>query len=133
MNKQQIDAYIPKAYNALKDFGIAYLHRDVYKIKKTFRGYISSFGASIIMGSLCSAIAFNSQQNHAENEREKLMMAIYYLISGSDSIEGITNLSLLQFVINNKENETKIKEDIYNAAIAIKLAMNMYELTEEQK
>jgi hypothetical protein len=132
MNKKQIDEYIPKAYEALKTFGVAKENEDgVLEIKKTFRGYIAAFGAAIIMGSLRSAIAFNSAQNGAEHPRENLMKILYFLITGSEK-EQIESVSLLNYVISNKEREKEIKEQIYNAAIATKLAMNMYFLAEEK-
>lgn len=36
--------------------------------------------------------------------------------------------NLFECVVNNKELEDEIKEEIYNAVIAVKLAMNTYKL-----
>lgn len=140
MNKKKIDGYIPKAYEALTEFKIAEEvkpkstdetreEKTEIKINKTFRGCISSFGAAIVMGSLCSAIAFNSQQKSASVEREKLMKAIYYIITDAakEDKDNIKNDTLLKFVLENKNREAEIKEKVYNAAIALKLAMNMYD------
>ena len=89
MNKAVIDDLIPKAYTALEDFGIA---NNKGEIIKTFRGYISSFGAAIVMGSLRAAIAFNSKNKDTGLERNRLMMIIYYLVTNSkediNSIKG---------------------------------------------
>lgn len=127
MNKAEIDRYLPKAYLALQEFNIA----QNGKVPGTFRGYISSFGASLIMGSLRAAIAFHSQQNGAKLQRDSLMKAIYYLISEPATADEVTSTSLLQYVFANPEKETYIKEDIYNASIALKLAMNMFVIAEE--
>lgn len=127
MNKAEIDRYLPKAYQALQDFGIA---RDG-KVPHTFRSYISSFGAAIVMGSLRAAISFHSKQDNARLQRDSLMKAIYSLIVEPENIEEVESASLLKYVFAHPEQEDAIKECIYNASIALKLAMNMYVISEE--
>ena len=123
MNKQRIDGYMEKAIGLLKNSGVA----QNGKIPKTFRGYISSFGAAITMGSLRSAIAFNSEQGGAVSERQKLMEIIHKLIKEPNEQE---DEKLLKYVIR-KNNDVELKEKIIDAAIAVKLAMNMYQLEKE--
>ena len=121
MNKKRIDQYLPEAIALLRELKVADESGD---IPKTFRGYISSFGAAVVMGSLRSAVAFNSVQNNADKERQKLMQIIYCLIKDpKDS----SDVSLLQYIID-QNNDDAIKEKIYDAAIAVKLAMNAYNL-----
>ncbi len=120
MNKARIDAYIPKAYTVLTDLGVA----ENGKISGTFRGYISSFGAAVTMGSLKAAIAFFSNgDNKAKKNRALLMDAIYAILEWDK--KGFGDLLALACSCND---EYALKEEILNAAIAIKLAMNMYEL-----
>ena len=123
MNKQRIDRYMKEAIELLQNLEIV----QNGKISKTFRGYISSFGAAITMGSLRSAIAFNSEQGGADKERQKLMQIIYRLIKKPEDVE---NKKLLTYVIE-KNNDVELKEEIIDAAIAVKLAMNMYQLEKE--
>jgi len=127
MNKAEIDRYLPQAYLALQEFGIA----KSGKVSGTFRGYISSFGASITMGSLRAAIAFHSQQNNALLPRDSLMKALYYLITEPASVAEVESTSLLRYVFDHPEKEAEITEHIYNASIALKLAMNMYVIAED--
>lgn len=127
MNKAEIDRYLPKAYLALQAFDVA----QDGKIPNGFRSYISAFGASILMGSLSAAVSFNSYQNNAKLQRDSLMKAIYYLITESDDASAVEGTSLLQYVNTHLHEEDDIKEKIYNATIALKIAMNMYVLTEE--
>jgi CRISPR-associated protein Cmr5 len=113
MNKRKIDQLIPDAYAMLAEVNIA----EDGKIEKAWRGQISAFGAAISTGSLLAAIAFFSEQGSAKVEREHLMTAIAKLIGQDD---------LFKYV--KSEDERKAKEEIINAAIALKLAMNLYVL-----
>ena len=128
MNKNRIDKFLLPAYGLLKDSGVA---NENNEIKKTFRGYISSFGAAVIMGSLKSAIAFFSAQGSADEPREKLMRIICALVEEKKYDETEKN-SLMEYV-NGFKTEREVRENIYNAAVAVKLAMNMYTLTRENK
>jgi CRISPR-associated protein Cmr5 len=76
------------------------------------------------MGSLKSAIAYFSAQGGAQVERQKLMNAIYYLIEEKDPPGGSGNRALFDYVVKN--NNYRAKEEVINAAIALKCAMNLY-------
>ena len=78
------------------------------------------------MGSLKSAIAFYSQKSGAVEDRQKLMQIIYCLVSEEAAENGKTvkQTALFEAVDNGLTD----KDEIYDAAIAIKLAMNMYTL-----
>ncbi len=120
MNKKKVDELIPKAVEALQQAGIV---KDG-AIVKTFRGQISTFGAAIVNGSLISAVAFFNEKGSASVERQNLLRAIKILIPGA---AGSSNL--FEYVKEQgKKNEGTVKEEILNAAIALKLAMNLYEL-----
>ncbi len=113
-----------------------------HTIQSSFRGQISSFGAAVTTGSLAAAVAFFSKQKQAKTDRGLLMVAIYIMIKKSYSeINGITEAdvnsmykssSLLDYVIhiNNKD---KAKKEIIDNAVALKLAMNAYELVDDDK
>lgn len=124
MNKNTINQEIQVADEALRVTGIA----NEGKIVKTYRGQISSFGAAITMGSLLSAIAFFSNDGGSEVERSKLMKAILYILKKNEKAEE-KDQSLFDYVKKYEgENLDVCKEEIVNAAIALKLAMNLYEL-----
>ncbi len=120
MNKKKVDELIPKAVDALKQAGIA----NGETIAKTFRGQISTFGAAIVNGSLISAVAFFSEQGGAAVERQNLLKAIKMLIPTAAGSKDLYEYIKAQ----GKEKEGTVKEEILNAAIALKLAMNLYEL-----
>ncbi len=121
MNKKRVDELIPRAVEVLKKEGIA--NKD-NEIVKTFRGQISTFGAAITNGSLISAVAFFSEQGGADVDRSKLMKAVYDLVAGEKATD-----TLFDYVKKvGKAGEVKTKEEIINATIALKLAMNLYKL-----
>ena len=102
-------------------------------ILRSFRGQISSFGAAVEMGSLLSAVAFFSKKGGSDTDRQLLMRAIYLLII-NDTETKIAAKSeqseLLLFVIEHR-NEPELKKNIIDAAVALKLAMNAYELKDK--
>ncbi len=140
--KKDIDSLIPSAYQVLKKVGIA---NEYNVIIKTYRGQISSFGSAVKNGSLLSAIAFFSIQGNSATERQKLMEAIWKLLNENQLIgNGIRNpennrtknmeagsnnyiKELFEYVCLNKDDK-RLKENIINCAIALKLAMNIYDL-----
>ena len=127
MNKNLINEQIGTAYEAIKSVGIS---KDGLTVEKAFRGQISSFGAAITMGSTEAAIAFFSDDGGAAVERSKLIDAIVMIVEKIDpklqSIEVKNkNMRLLQYA---GKYGAEAKENILNAAIAIKLAMNLFEL-----
>ena len=126
MNKAIINEEITYAYEALTECKIAAQG----KIDKTYRGQISSFGAAITMGSLLPAIAFFADNGGSSVDREKLMKAILFILK--KRTPEIKETSLYDYVANRKKDELQCKEDILNAAIALKLAMNLYHLEKKE-
>ena len=127
MNKKQIDAWIPKAYTALETVGIA---KDK-AVEKNYRGQIATFGASVAMGSVISAIAFFSDPGKSDAERPKLLQAMYLLICKDDE----TSPTLFDYAKKqwgDKVLQAKFTEEVLNAAVALKLAMNLYKLIDKQ-
>lgn len=124
MNKRVIEALLPEAYKTLEK-NISIVKDGKKTIKKAYRGQISTFGAAITTGSLLAAIAFFSDKGEADVEREKLMVCIQELIP-----EAKTSDSLFNYVSLGTEDMSVYKEKILNAAIALKLAMNLFALVE---
>ena len=124
MNKKTVNEWISPAYRALADHGIAVDG----KVKKTYRGQISTFGAAISTGSLRAAVAFFSDNGAASVKRDKLMDAILDILQ-KEEIAPSSCKNLYQYV---DQNELEAKEPILNATIALKLAMNLYHLEQEK-
>lgn len=151
-NKRKIDEYISKAIEVLNNN--KKIVKEGGKIDKTFSGQIATFAVAVSTGSLLSAVAFFSDNGGASNERSSLMDVIYEIIADeklpdidkeNDKNRNNANNKysrLLDYVKvkykKSKESKkskeivsyNRVKEDILNAAIAIKLAMNFYELVD---
>ena len=80
MNKRRVDEWIAPAMLALEKAGIA----ENGKVDSKFRGQISTFGAAAVMGSLKAAAAFFAKQGGAAVPRERLLSAMYYVITGEE-------------------------------------------------
>jgi len=128
MNKKRVDALILPAITVLKNLKIADANG---KIDSTFRSQISAFGASVIMGSFKSAIAFYAKQGNSDVDRALLIRAMYCLVSGCEN----TNVSgeYIFHQICCADNLAQIQEDYINASIALKLAMNFFDLDKGTK
>lgn len=119
MNKKNIDQLIPKAYKQLSDVKIA----EDGKINKAYRAQVSSFGAAISTGSLLAAVSFFSSQGSSSVPREKIIEGIKNLLE-------VEETTLLDYISANIKQELVIKERVLEAAIALKLAMNLYTFEE---
>lgn len=130
MNKTTIDRNLSYAYQGIID---AKISKDG-KVNKSYRGQISTLGAAITMGSVKSAVCFFSEKanNNSDVDRSKLLDAIYYVLRNSEDTKAkyknVENLK--SYVLNADSDKEVLKEDIVNAAIAIKLAMNLFEWEE---
>ena len=83
MNKAIINDEIVIAYDVLKKSEIV----ENGKIKKTWRGQISTFGAAVTMGSLIPAVAFFSDQGGSSVKRQCIMDAILEILKRDYGIE----------------------------------------------
>ena len=130
MNKTAIDRNLSYAYQGIID---ARISKDG-KVNKSYRGQISTLGAAITMGSVKSAVCYFSEKanNNSDVDRSKLLDAIYYVLRNSEDTKGkykdVKNLK--SYVLNADSDKEGLKEDIVNAAISIKLAMNLFEWEE---
>ena len=125
MEKKVINQEIGIAYEAIAESRIL----ENGKLKKAYRGQVSTFGAAITMGSLLPAIAFLSKDGNSGVHRSRILDAILYILKKEGKVEGsYKNL----FELVRDKGEQACKEDIINAAIALKLAMNLYNWEKEQ-
>ena len=97
-------------------------------IDRELNGYISSFGASVISAGLLPSIIFYSQKGESSG-RQKIIVCIEAILKNHGYP---ANLDLLQkvktlFETNNSQPEINLlTEDIYDAAIALKLAIRTF-------
>lgn len=126
MNKRKIEELIPYAIDIIQEVLV-----NDGKVEKEYKGYISSFGASIIQAGLLPTIAFfEKTSSSAKADRKKLTKAILkliYIMKGKKEENQNNETTLLDYALNNIKKDLNLKEDIINATVALKLALNTFE------
>jgi CRISPR-associated protein Cmr5 len=118
----RVDKYIKKVMNVLEN------EFKNGKIPKEYNGYISTFGASVMMNGLKPSIAMFENKNANTNaDRSFLMYLILKVLNDNASKDD----SLLRYVIKSG-NERFLKSEILDIATAIKLCIRTFKL-EAQK
>jgi CRISPR-associated protein Cmr5 len=124
--KQRIERYIPEAIKLISTVEIA--DRNGI-IANEFNGYFSSFGAAIVQSGLKPALAFFSNENsEVAANRAKILIAIYKLVVNNGHDDPIKARALLDHVLQPGIDEEKIKAEIIDASVALKLAVRTYKL-----
>lgn len=124
MDKVLVNQLLPHAVEAWKE-SVAVDD----KIPKVFRSYISNFGAAVATGSLLAAVAYISADtgNKTKARRENLPVVLLKTLQKAKVVDK-TYSRLFDYVVANQESR-QTKTDIMSAAIAVKLALNVFELT----
>ena len=99
--------------------------RTVKYIPKEYKGYISSFGAAVIQSGLLPALYFNYGSERSVQDRKLLMNTIFEVMKKAYQIESDKNL--LDYA-KESNNLNKLKEQILDAATALKLVIRTYKL-----
>lgn len=127
MNKKRVNDWILIAKEAISEVGI----EAGGKVDGGFRSQISSFGAAVVMGSLKAAVAFFADKGSSAVDRNKLMQAIYYVITKAETGNGVVlePSAIMEYACRNDSFD--VKEKFIDASIAIKLALNFFKLVKE--
>lgn len=132
MNKIKVEKLIPIAIECIEKTKLIIVKEN--KIPKEFNGYISNFGASIIQSGLMSTVAFFEAKDTSSNQdRSKLTKLILNVINKEKdrNFEIDEKINLLDYILKNESKKNIVKEEVINAAIAVKLAMRVFEFTDE--
>lgn len=131
MNKRKVDKWLNVALDALNDTQNCKICSKDGKIEEGFRSQISAFGAAVTMGSFKAAVAFFSDEKKAAVSRSELIRAMYYIIHGEWKDEKAILKEIL--AITDRNRHKNIQNDFIQASIALKLAMNAFELVPAKK
>ncbi len=119
MNKRKVNNYIGQALYTVRE-------NEDYKngVPKEFKGYISQLGASIIQSGLIPSVAFfENADKQANRERSYLLKVIFKMI---DRNAFDKDNSFLEYLLNNKDREKYLREEVMNICIALKLALRSF-------
>lgn len=145
MNKKKIESMLPVAHDVLLHDGGCKLRANE-KINKSYRSAISSFGAAVTMGSFRAAAAFFSKdadKGDAGISRSELLRTVDFICQriekkwrdpGKEKAEWRSAENVCAFVLSRPQNEIKqLEQDFLHAAVALKLAMNAFNMDPEEK
>jgi CRISPR-associated protein Cmr5 len=100
------------------------------EIEKEYNGYISSFGASVLMSGLKASVAmFESENSSAQADRRKLMNIILQILDERATKDD----KLLDYILRNSDKEEFLKKEILNIATALKLCIRTFKFKESEK
>jgi CRISPR-associated protein Cmr5 len=122
MSKKRIEKLIPEVMKVL--------HQEFPEgvIPSAYNGYISSFGASIMQSGLLPTLAlFEKKDAPTKEDKSKLTSIIAKVLD----VKG--NITLLEWVLNSKEDQKYLKEQILDISVAIKLSIRTFKLDKGNK
>lgn len=125
--KTKIEKYVPDALAQINNYYTAHHNSP---IKKEYKSYLSSLGASIIMSGLLPTLAVY----HSKESKADRLDVIKWVFNIVKPIYNITNQNddLFKYAVHikgNKELTDKLIEDILNISIALKLSIRTFPLT----
>ena len=98
-------------------------------VENEYRGYISSFGASIAQSGLVPSVAFYENKNtNSKQDKYRVMQAILRMLK-KEKEEYDT---LLDYLIDREQELDTLQLKIIHYASALKLAMNTFKKAEGQ-
>lgn len=132
---KKVEKWIPDAIEVIAANQFA--EKGGLKIDAAFKGYFASFGAAIIQSGLLPAVIFfENEQGGAKADRYKVPQAILHLLKkqyGSEQNKTLHEYGKLsEYVLNSKQAGVKDLQMISKAAVALKIALRTFDLTEEK-
>ncbi len=131
MNHRRIEEMIPNAIAIIESVNIAHNGG----VDSVYKGYISSFGASIIQSSLLSTVIFFESEGSEEGDRKLVPKAMLELLKKQGKINTQQNI-FSEYILEVKRNypadfETKmrkLKKDLTEVSIALKIALRTFNM-----
>jgi CRISPR-associated protein Cmr5 len=121
MSKKTIEKYIPEAMRVLKE------EFSDDKIPSAYNGYISSFGASIIQSGLLPTLAlFEKKDAPTKEDKSKLTELILKILNENSNYN-----TLLEYVLDSKDDKLYLKQKILDISIALKLSIRTFKLDKD--
>jgi len=119
----RIEKYIPDVMEILEEV-------KKESISKSYNGYISSFGASVMMSGLKATVAmFENKNADTKADRSFLMYLILKVLDKNAKKDD----SLLKYILKNQDRETILKQQILDIATAIKLCIRTFKLEDKKE
>lgn len=121
------DRIIEQAIKALQDSEIV---NDQGQYNSEYKGYIASFGASIIQSGLLPAVIFYEDSSRSSSEKAKIINAIVRVLKTQfvlyNDIVVNNKDKFSNFIITRRIEKRQIEKDVNEAAVALKLALRTF-------
>jgi CRISPR-associated protein Cmr5 len=133
--KKRIDKYLPDAFRLVKE----HLADKATKtsVPEVYKGYISSMGASIILSGLLPTLAFynaDTENSSSKESRRPLLTILHEMLKERYLLPNQQNLIYYAIALQEQKRNSdlrKLRKDVVDASIAIKLAMRTFHMKEK--
>lgn len=126
MNRRKIDLLIPRAMELIASHDSIIPRKDNGHISKTYEGYISALGPTIRFAGLKQAVLYYE----GDDNRKKVIQLIQGILK--TEIPALSAMKLSKYLEQQTGNQYAIKNRIYEAVIAAKLAIRTFPLDKEE-
>ena len=123
-----IEKLIPEAIQIITEVGIA---KEDLTVDTEFKGYVASFGASIVQSGLLPAVIFfENEESRSQSSRQQVPMAVLLLMlrryDKDAPFEKSSRLS--QYILESSKKRSRLIQEIREAVIALKIALRTFNL-----
>lgn len=134
--KKRIEKYFPAAIAAIK--AVLQKGNDTNKISREYQGYISAFGASVMQMGLLPTLAVHADAgSDSAEDRRDLLKVLAHTLTGTSSVPAELRSKLehkedqlFEIAVHNRALQPALREHLLDAAVAVKLCIRTFELTE---
>ena len=136
ISKSRVDQLIPKAIEIIKNIKIATQEENQWVTPKEFHGYISSFGADMVMTSPLASAIFYEDSSGSDEDRSKLPKAILHLMRSEKGADKISeeHLKLSSYLMEfGGRVPNNIVQDVLTASVAIKMGLKTFKKVKTSK
>lgn len=127
---KNIEKILPTAIQVVKDHVL-----NEGKVPKEFNGYISSFGASIIMSGLLPTMVFFSQEGKSKGNRTTVILSIEAILQKEFAgilTENDKLLKTVEKMVKEGRSMQRLQDKIQIAGIALKLAIRIFPKSDKE-
>lgn len=122
--KSKIDELIPFAVEAVRE-NLA--EKPVkLKVPKGYNGAVASFGTGLHHAGVLATVAMFSNSQGDVN-KEKLLDAVFFVLKKQRT--DIRERTLFEFLLRNEDQLPRLKKELTDIAVALKLAMRTFDLS----
>jgi CRISPR-associated protein Cmr5 len=125
--KKNLETYIPLGFEALREMDVVKADQS---ISKEYKGYLSSFGASIRMSGLLPTLAFyyNAERDETTISRKSILECMWITYCKAKNIGGAeaSGNALTYAISRNPRDRKAFEAELLDISVALKLCVRTY-------